>query len=131
MRFGRTNGLAEHYRFESKEYVRVCETAARESAYAVDAMVGMLAVMNAGRPTFSMVYPCHSPSTQRWFRLWVQSQMPESPTIIMAHTLLGERLMAHDIESASNRATLQRDATLMNQPICCGGVTLHRDPADR
>jgi len=94
--FGRQNGLAEDYEFESKDYIEICERAS-QSHYAVEAMIGLLQVLNDARPTFTMVYPCHSPTEQRWFRLWVESQMPQSPSIIMAHSRL-ERFAGRTIK---------------------------------
>ena len=89
-KFGRENDLAEDYVFENADYLDVCHRAVLEkSAMAEEAMLGILRVLKAGERSFSMLYPCHSPTRQRWFRMWVQSQQPQVDAVIVAHTFLG------------------------------------------
>jgi len=91
--FGLNNGVAESYRFEDQNYLHICEDAAKEkSPYASDALSGLLSVMEAGRRSFAMYYPCHSPTESRWFTLWAQTQQPASPSIVVAHTYIGPEL---------------------------------------
>lgn len=92
MRFGQQNGLKRGYRFESQDYVGICSTAtALHSPYAQPALIGLLSVLHASRPGFAMAYPCHSSTQQRWYRMWVESQRPNVPAVIVAHSFLGEK----------------------------------------
>ncbi len=121
--FGRKNGLANGYSFEGQNYLAVCENAASQCRYAVEAMIGLLDVMKAGRPTFSMVYPCHSPSEKQWYRLWIELQLPHSPSVIVAHTRLKDYFDESDTESESIRPLMGVPFELLNQPM---NLRLHR-----
>ena len=89
-RFGQTNGLRDDYDFSRANYLQACEPGAvGGDAYARDAYVGLLQVMRSNRPKYTLVYPCHSPAEQRWFRMWIQPQAPEADAIVVAHKSLG------------------------------------------
>ena len=89
-KFGRENDLAEDYVFENVDYLDICHRASLDrSPLAQEAMLGILRVLKAGERSFSMLYPCHSPTQQRWFRMWVQTQQPQVAAVIVAHTYLG------------------------------------------
>jgi hypothetical protein len=103
-RFGQENGLDPAYRFEERDYIDVCHHAAMlKSAQAEEAMLGLLRVLKAGERSFSMVYPCHSPTEPRWFRMWVQSQQPEVAGVIVAHSYLGSDLSSIDESEQADR----------------------------
>src|SRR4051812_30741953 len=68
--FGRENGVDERFQFRDCDYLEVCHRAAvMKSAYAQEAMLGLLRVLKSMQQSFSMVYPCHSPTEPRWFRM--------------------------------------------------------------
>lgn len=49
-------------------YLKVCEACRGQDAdYAMQAVQGIRAVLSGQQPSFSMEYPCHSPTQQRWF----------------------------------------------------------------
>lgn len=92
MRFGLENGLRSDYDFRNINYVDVCERALEQAEpFAQEAMVGLLSVLTDAQPRFSMHYPCHSPSQERWFRMSVRTSLPEAAAVIVAHSLLVER----------------------------------------
>ncbi len=114
--FGHENGLVDGYEFEGRNYLTMCEIAVCESRYAIEAMIGLLDVINTGRPTFSMTYPCHSPSQHRWFRLWVESQSPHSPSIIVAHTLLNDYFDLAEVSDFPASRPTEIAYELLNMP---------------
>jgi len=98
-RFAEDNGLRRGYEFAGANYLAATEPGAMAGdEYARQAYVGLLGVMRAGLPKFTMVYPCHSPTEQRWFRMWVQPQTPEAAAIVVAHSFLGPTAPSADQE---------------------------------
>ena len=86
--FGRENGLATNYDCIGMNYLQACESAANNDEIgARQAYIGLLEVLRTQRPKFTMVYPCHSPTERRWYRMWVEPQLPQVPGIIVAHYL--------------------------------------------
>jgi hypothetical protein len=91
-RFGRENGQDDSYDCVDQNYLSICSAAAAAgNADAQRACVGLLQVMHLQRRKFTMVYPCHSPTERKWFRLWIQPQTPELPVIVVAHYDLGNK----------------------------------------
>ncbi len=89
--FGLRNGLSESYRFVGLDYIEVSAAAATASndPYAARAIAAIASVLSGIARRLEMQYPCHAPDEKRWFRMLVESQTPESPTVIIAHTYLG------------------------------------------
>lgn len=88
LEFGAANGLARGYTFEGVNYLDVCTKAAEQGdAIAQQALTGLLDVLATGRPQFVLSYPCHAPWQRRWFKLWVEPQMPHVDAVIVAHQL--------------------------------------------
>ena len=88
-RYARANGVAAGYDFVGQNYLAVCEAGvAAGFPSAREAYLGLLGVMRNGRPKFTLVYPCHSPGRQEWYRLWVEPQTPSVPAVIVAHQLI-------------------------------------------
>ncbi len=55
-------------------YLKVCEGCGGPDApYAAQAMAGLRAVLSGQKPLFSMEYPCHSATQERWFVMNVSS----------------------------------------------------------
>ncbi len=87
-RFGIDNGIDSSYRCVGTSYLEVCQAAAeRAFPCSQEAYVGLLDIIHNRRPKFTMVYPCHSPAERRWYRMWVEPQLPQVPAIIVAHYL--------------------------------------------
>ncbi|WP_336337917.1 bacterio-opsin activator domain-containing protein [Haloarcula brevis] len=66
--FGRANGTDLAPETLGANYLDVA--AAADDATGPQAADGIRAVLDGERPTFELEYPCHSPSTNRWFRLY-------------------------------------------------------------
>lgn len=64
--FGEENGMPSAYRSVGANYLDVARRA--ESDYAGRAADGITAVLD-GDDSYNLVYPCHSPTETRWFRL--------------------------------------------------------------
>lgn len=106
--FGQDNGLARSYEPVGRNYLSLCEAGISESyPSAREAYVGLLEVMETRRPKFTMVYPCHSPLMRRWYRMWVEPQLPEVPAIIVAHYLYLTKPVLGLDGSGDNRMTGQ------------------------
>ena len=88
--YGRENGIPVDYVMVGQNYLAICEAgAAAEYPMAREAYVGLLEVLKAGRPKFTLVYPCHTPTRREWYRMWVEPQSPAVPVVIVAHQLVG------------------------------------------
>lgn len=84
--FGSQNGLRSGYDCVGQNYLQACEQGAAENfPGASEAYIGVLEVLHARRPKFTMVYPCHSPKERRWYRMWVEPQSPDIPAVVVAH----------------------------------------------
>ena len=70
--FGRANHLQGPGHALGVDYLAVCDAAQGEDA-AIGAEVarGVRAVLNGDAPSFSIEYPCHSPTQRRWFLMKV------------------------------------------------------------
>lgn len=87
-RFAEFNGMSGTA-WEGISYTGVCQNAAESGdPSATEALVGLLDVINTGRPKFTMTYPCHAPHELRWFRLWIEPQFPDANVVIVAHELI-------------------------------------------
>jgi hypothetical protein len=86
--FASANGLYG-YRFVGVNYLGICQSAAETGdAHAQTALVGLLEVLATGRSKFCVTYPCHAPHERRWFKLWIEPQMPDIPVAIVAHQIV-------------------------------------------
>jgi two-component system, chemotaxis family, CheB/CheR fusion protein len=56
-------------------YLKVCEAGcgSQDAPYATQAAAGLRAVLSGQQTNFSMEYPCHSPTQERWFVMNVSS----------------------------------------------------------
>jgi diguanylate cyclase (GGDEF)-like protein/PAS domain S-box-containing protein len=76
----------EHRYGIASDYLRVCDLAtgpgAEEARLAAE---GIRQVIRGDRETFSLEYPCHSPTQRRWFQLTVTRFGVDSPRVVVAH----------------------------------------------
>jgi PAS domain S-box-containing protein len=71
-RFGAENGLTWEEGGVGRNYLSVLDASADESDQdAQEAAQGIRDVIAGKRPSFWQEYPCHSPSEERWFGMWV------------------------------------------------------------
>jgi diguanylate cyclase (GGDEF)-like protein/PAS domain S-box-containing protein len=70
--FARANAMQESGYGVGVNYLEICNRARGEgTSHAHRAACGIRSVLSGGVRTFSMEYPCHSATQQRWFRLKV------------------------------------------------------------
>jgi len=87
--FGSQNDQADEYKSVGQNYLDVCQRSAESGdEIASAALSGLLEIIATGRPKFAMTYPCHAPFERRWFKLWIETQWPDSPVLILAHQLI-------------------------------------------
>ncbi len=86
-------------------YLAVCEAVRGEdAATAREAVRGLRSVARGDVPEFSLEYPCHSPATQRWFRLRATRFAGAGPArIVVAHTNITVRKQAVEALRESER----------------------------
>lgn len=71
-RFARENGAPENDCYLGADYLHICEkTEDSHQSLAKSAAKGIRNVLNGQSPRFSLEYPCHSATEERWFRLFV------------------------------------------------------------
>ena len=76
------------------DYLGVCQSVIGESAEdAHSAHDGIRAVLDGSLPNFSLEYPCHSPSEQRWFTMNVT---PLGDGVVISHTDITQRKLAEE-----------------------------------
>jgi PAS domain S-box-containing protein len=101
-KFGAANGLPEQAGGVGDNYLDVCDRS--DNAHEAAAVAaGIRAVLARKLPSFSLEYPCHSPTEQRWFRM---SATPfESARVfgaVVAHVDITERQLALDLSRQVN-----------------------------
>ncbi len=84
--FAHDNGDAElRASGPGSSYISVCAQAALHDDDARFAYEGMLGVLEGRRPTFTMRYPCHSPSGHRWFQMHVGRVVHAPGGVVVSH----------------------------------------------
>lgn len=68
-KFAEENGMALGYSWPGTNYLRVCDGSAE--SFSKTAAEGIRRVMAGEQTQFYLEYPCHSPTTQRWFMMRV------------------------------------------------------------
>lgn len=86
-RFGRANALQDPGYEIGVNYLEVCDNAKGEDASeAQQAARGIRAVLKGEAKHFSMEYPCHSPTEQRWFLMNVTPLADDHPNgVVVMH----------------------------------------------
>lgn len=78
-------------------YLEVCRSA-RADPNALVALEGILDVMKGYRSSFYHIYPCHSPSVQRWFALRATPLTDYPNFIVVSHEDITERICTNRTE---------------------------------
>ena len=123
LRFAIENGVEPHrpapYTGIGTNYLAFCETA---SGSVSPAYKGIQAVLSGAAPSFSMEYPCHSPTEQRWFTMCVLPLRQTGPgdaqstangavvahTDISAYKRMGQVLKDRNIELEQARQVAEK-----------------------
>jgi len=86
-RFAADNGDPDMVRSgPGVNYLSICNSAFDTSdRSAAEAQRGLREVLEGHRPNFSIEYPCHSPTEQRWFVMHVSAVGGEQPGAVVSH----------------------------------------------
>ncbi len=96
--FAQANGASLSGCGVGENYLQVCDLSSGECAEGGrEAAEGIRAVLSGARETFSLEYPCHSPTEQRWFMLRVTRFRGAGPVRgVVAHEDITSRRKAED-----------------------------------
>jgi len=102
-RFSGSNGLQDAGSGVGENYLGICEQAGQDFGdEASRAAIGIRAVMSGAVREFSIEYPCHSTTEQRWFRLTVSPLQKDAPGgAVVMHVDITERKQAEEKTSRS------------------------------
>jgi PAS domain S-box-containing protein len=83
---------------EDANYLRVCDEAVgQEAANAALFAAGIRDVLTGSRPSFSLEYPCHSPTQERWFVGRVLPFLGDGPKrVVVTHIDVTESKLADE-----------------------------------
>lgn len=85
--FGERNGVSKGYTAVGKNYVTISQQAGDE--YGDRAAAELRRLLNDEQTEFTVVYPCHSPNQERWFRLYATTVSVDDDRY---HLLIHQRL---------------------------------------
>lgn len=95
-RFARDNGFAGGEYGLGSNYVDVCRTAEGDFSAEGRVVAGGLGDLLSGRVNeFSLVYPCHSPTERRWFRL-LASRLSDGSGAVILHLNITPEMLAEE-----------------------------------
>ncbi len=106
IRFAHANDAKDEGCYVGADYVAICEQALLQTDDDVlqQTVGGLRAMLDGTRNQFSIEYPCHSPSEQRWFYLRATRLRDETrPGIVVAHEDITQRKRAEQILAATER----------------------------
>ena len=93
--FADANGALGQHAFEGANYLAVCDAVYADSPDAHAMAAGVRAVVRGDLHEFKLEYPCHSPTTQRWFIARVTRFAGDGPLrVVIAHENVTERKLA-------------------------------------
>jgi two-component system nitrate/nitrite sensor histidine kinase NarX len=96
-RFARENDLAWPGYGVGRNYLMVLDAASEASHGAWEAAAGIRDVILGAREQFSLEYPCHSPSQQRWYIMRVtRFESDEGIRVVALHEDISERKLAEE-----------------------------------
>jgi diguanylate cyclase (GGDEF)-like protein/PAS domain S-box-containing protein len=114
--FARENGNTDPESYIGTNYFMACEAAIQlGDGIALQVDHAIHAVMNGLQDEFSIEYPCHSPTRQRWFILTVVPQQKSRQGVIVIHQDITERKQAEQMLKEINlvlQTTLEREKEL-------------------
>ncbi|MCK6624344.1 MAG: response regulator [Anaerolineae bacterium] len=119
--FAAENGDPTHHQTGvGTNYLEVCRRVVGEEAAMTQAVVAGIQAVSANlQEQFSLEYPCHSPSEQRWFMMRVTPLRDGRGSVVVAHEEITGRVQAEQETRRRNR-----ELTLLNQIIAAsaGGM---------
>lgn len=113
--FGQFNGIEGPADTIGENYLEVTEAA--DDEYAQAAAKGLQAVLHGDRDSFTLEYPCHSPTEKRWFLMHVSYFTTEDETYtVVAHENITGRKQAEQ-EVARRNEELEAFARLLSHDL--------------
>nr|ART37902.1 F509 [uncultured bacterium] len=112
-RFGRVNEAQAPGHGVGVNYLEVCDNAlGDDAAEAHQVAAGIRSVLSGALKTFSIEYPCHSLTAQRWFLLTVTPLADDSPNgaVIMHLDVTTEKLAKEHLQASELRFRQLADA---------------------
>jgi len=116
--FGEIHGLQSSASGLGNNYLEICDRVKGSfSQMAHDAAVGIRAVLTDATQQFSLEYPCHTPTEQRWFRLIVSPMEKAGPggAVVMHLDITAQKLAEEKLRDANEnleRKVAERTAEL-------------------
>ena len=105
-RFAQENGNESCSASVGENYLHVCDRACLEKQRKAPlALAGIQSVLDGNQTSFSLEYPCHSLSEERWFLMTVTPLKGEQGGAVITHSNITERKRAE-------RALLENEARL-------------------
>ncbi|MBA2668376.1 MAG: PAS domain S-box protein [Trueperaceae bacterium] len=105
-RFGHAGGLADAKAAVGSNYLDICDVATGDGADDAAAVaIGIRSVLAGRAEEFSVEYPCHGPTTPRWFRVMVApvgTRGGEGGVVVM-HVDVSQRRLAEESLLESER----------------------------
>jgi diguanylate cyclase (GGDEF)-like protein len=97
-RFADANGFQRQGYGIGLSYPEICDSAqGDEASTAQQVAAGIRSVLSGGAKTFSIEYPCHSPTEQRWFLMTVTPMADDPPHgAVVMHLNIAERKEAEN-----------------------------------
>jgi signal transduction histidine kinase/ABC-type uncharacterized transport system substrate-binding protein len=97
-------------------YVEICQE--NKSEESMEALAGILSVLDGSGQPFEMEYACNSPTKQRWFRMTVMRlPRPEGGAVIGHVDITTQKLAEFDKQKMKEEAAQMNRATEMGQLV--------------
>jgi PAS domain S-box-containing protein len=94
---------------EGLNYFTVCEQAVRSGdELAGEALRGVKRVLGGEAENFTLVYPCHSPDEERWYRMGVVRLSGQEGMVIITHHNISEQVKLEAVLNEGNQQINQQ-----------------------
>jgi len=113
-RFGNENEVTEMHRAGiGSNYLKACQEASKtDDMVAIDALNGIMDVLDDKRPIFYQEYPCHSHDRCRWFSMRVTKFEGSEPMVVISRLDITERKLAESKLIRNNAELLKTNSEL-------------------
>ena len=130
-KFAEENGLPESESVcAGTSYIAVCQRAAdMADPFAREALEGIQSVLQGKREDFTLEYPCHSPTQNRWFQMTVVHPHFNGLGAIIIHANVTERRCWEEKikELVEERAAYARKLEVLNNSLKTFNYTVSHD----